>query len=99
MTIKSEKLTSAQIGIVFSDIAQCAKAIQRCIVMATHSEDERDVEAIYKCIASMGERIGLLSDRAADGCRESSAAFGTEVEDWMMPPSYHLEKLTPGGIQ
>lgn len=88
MTTESKNMTSTQIGLVLNDIAACSQAIGRCIVMVTHSEDERDIEAIYKCIESLSERIGVLSDRAAEGCHESSAVFSTTVEDWMMPPSY-----------
>ncbi len=86
---EKEQISKHQVSYILNDIAQKARLIERFSVMLQHVEDERDIDALTIGIESAAQRIGLLADMAADSLPGLGATYGTTIESWMMPPSYH----------
>jgi hypothetical protein len=88
----SIKLSDLQIGCVMNDIATASKAIERCSIILTDADDDRDIEAMNVAIMHTAQRIGLLADMVAARLAGSTIPlYGDNIEEWMMPPLYHSE--------
>lgn len=101
----SAGLTATQLGCILNDIAETAHAMQRIAVLLIHddngeSRDSRDSIALTHGIMCMSQRVGLLSDIAAEGVPGSMGAFfSTSAEGWMMPPLYNDAAPERQGVQ
>lgn len=82
--------TMAQLAFVLSDIASSAHALKRLALELQDPENDGDIDAYVTGITALAERVGLLADWSSMsipcGC---GAAYGSNVEDWMMPPAWH----------
>lgn len=104
-TLQQKPLTPAQLGCILNDIAETAHAMERLAVLLIHDDngderDSRDSIAFTHGIKCMSQRVGFLSDMAADGVPGSlGAAFSTTAEGWMMPPLYNDAAPERQGVQ
>ena len=95
LTVNKNKLTESQIGFVLNDIASTAKAIIRFSLMLMAEGDPRETEAMAQAIKTMAQRIGLLSDAAAENIPSCGGVVVSATFDgWMMPPGFHEEAST-----
>ena len=89
---KLPMISSEQAAIAFGEIARAARAIGRFAVALNcfdeEDDDPRDREAYAVAVDVLAAHAGLIADRAA-GSLGWMVAFGTEPEDWQMPPAWH----------
>ncbi|MFT3818277.1 MAG: hypothetical protein QM750_11695 [Rubrivivax sp.] len=98
---KQAPQTAEQLAMVFGDIAESARAIERFAIgqLDDEHDDERDIEARRVAVETLAERIGLLADWAGASLRSVLVLKGSELQDWLMPPAWHDQQAKREGAE
>jgi len=74
-------------GIIVTEIAELATALQGLAISAIDNGAENYNESAALAARSLSEKVGWLADLAAS--KLGAARYRGAAEEWMLPPSYH----------